>query len=89
MQFATTKSKFRPLSRARTALAIAIAVPAIAILSSPAAMAADDLASLASGAATEMTPVKAGMVTVGIVLVGVAALTFGIYKIISMSGGRK
>jgi hypothetical protein len=36
-----------------------------------------------------MAPVKGGMVAIGVILLGVAALSFGIYKLVSMARGGK
>lgn len=66
-----------------------VALVTCAVLASPFASAAGDVTDLSTAATTEMTPVKAGMIAVGIVLVGVAALSFAIYKIVGMSGGRR
>jgi hypothetical protein len=78
------------LARLKTAASVALATVSIAVLTSPAAMAAGDtIGDLTSAAGTEMTPVKGAMITIGIILVGVAALSFAIYKVISMSKGGK
>lgn len=48
-----------------------------------------DLADFATAATTEMAPVKTGMTDIGIILLGIAALSFGIYKLVSMARGGK
>ena len=55
------------------------------------AMAADPttLSELAAIAATEMGPVKGALLAIGAILLGIAALLFGIYKVVSMANGRK
>ena len=46
-------------------------------------------AELAALAATEMGPVKNALLAIGAVLLGIAALLYGIYKVVSMANGRK
>ncbi|MNG30223.1 hypothetical protein D3C84_1158030 [compost metagenome] len=49
----------------------------------------DAVDQLTTAATSQMGGVSTGMIALGIILVGVAALGFTIYKIVSMSGGRK
>lgn len=55
------------------------------------AMAADPttLAELAGIASTEMGPVKSALLAIGAILLGISALLYGIYKVVSMASGRK
>lgn len=66
-----------------------VAVPLVAF--SAASMAADPttLAELAAAASTELAPVKAALLAIGGILLGIAALLYGIYKVVSMASGRK
>ncbi|SEE09139.1 hypothetical protein [Pseudomonas anguilliseptica] len=57
------------------------------IIASPAF--AEGLADMTAAATAEMAPVKGGMVAIGVILLGVAALSFGIYKLVSMARGGK
>jgi hypothetical protein len=68
-----------------------LAIAAPLALVSAGAFAADPttLAELAGVVTTEMAPVKTALLAIGAILVGIAALLFGIYKVVSMSkGGR-
>lgn len=44
---------------------------------------------LAAAAGTELAPVKLALLAIGGILLGIAALLYGIYKVVSMASGRK
>lgn len=47
------------------------------------------LQELAGAAATELGPVKLALLAIGGILLGIAALLYGIYKVVSMASGRR
>ncbi|MCY1514110.1 hypothetical protein D9M68_486390 [compost metagenome] len=73
------------LSRAKVATVAAVSVVAAPVF----AVEGDAVDQLTTAATSQMGGVSTGMIALGIILVGVAALGFTIYKIVSMSGGRK
>lgn len=67
-------------------LKVLFATGAVTLLSAPAFA---DIGDLVTAATTEMAPVKGGMLDIGVLLLGIAALSFAIAKIISMARGGK
>lgn len=66
-----------------------VALVTCAVLASPFASAAGTIDDMTTAATTEMGPVKGAMISVGVILVGIAALGFAIYKVVGMSGGKR
>lgn len=68
-----------------------VAIAAPLALVSVGAFAADptSLAEMTALVTTEMAPVKVALLAIGGILVGIGALLYGIYKVVSMASGRR
>lgn len=63
----------------------------VLMLASSSAFAVDPttITELAGMASTELGPVKLALLAIGGILLGIAALLYGIYKVVSMASGRR
>lgn len=66
-----------------------VAVPLMLVAGGAFAADPTTLSELAAAASTELGPVKLALLAIGGILLGIAALLYGIYKVVSMAGGRR